>query len=53
MLFRSIAGYLGRGDAADVALTRFAEAYAQQNARDYSALRDAVDGGHLPAEADL
>jgi uncharacterized protein (DUF2252 family) len=49
----AIAGYLGRGDAADVALTRFAEAYAQQNARDYSALRDAVDGGHLPAEADL
>jgi uncharacterized protein (DUF2252 family) len=48
----AIAGYLGSGDAADVALTRFAEVYAQQNARDYAALRDAVDGGRVQAEVD-
>jgi uncharacterized protein (DUF2252 family) len=48
----AIAGYLGSGDAADVALTRFAELYAQQNARDYAALRDAVDDGRVPAAVD-
>ncbi|MDT5092048.1 MAG: hypothetical protein QOH60_1411 [Mycobacterium sp.] len=35
----AIAGYLGRTDAADVALAQFAEAYADQNDRDYAALR--------------
>jgi uncharacterized protein (DUF2252 family) len=49
----AIAGYLGSSDAADVALTRFAEAYAQQNARDYAALRDAVDAGRVSAQQDL
>jgi uncharacterized protein (DUF2252 family) len=49
----AIAGYLGSGDAADVALTRFAEVYAQQNARDYAALREAVDSHRVTAESDL
>jgi uncharacterized protein (DUF2252 family) len=49
----AIAGYLGRSAAADVALTRFAEVYARQNARDYAALRDAADCGRVPAEVDL
>jgi thiamine monophosphate kinase len=49
----AIAGYLGTSDAADVALTRFAEVYAQQNARDYVALRDAVEGGRVLAQPDL
>jgi uncharacterized protein (DUF2252 family) len=49
----AIAGYLGSSDAADVALTRFAEVYAEQNARDYASLRDAVDGGRVSAQAHL
>ncbi|HME80192.1 MAG TPA: DUF2252 domain-containing protein [Mycobacterium sp.] len=46
----AIAGYLGSGDAADTALTRFAEAYAEQNERDYAALREAVRSGRVAAE---
>jgi uncharacterized protein (DUF2252 family) len=38
----AIAGYLGSGDQADIAFTEFAEAYADQNERDYAALREAV-----------
>ena len=38
----AIASYLGKGDAAISALARFAEAYAEQNERDYAALREAV-----------
>ena len=46
----AIAGYLGSGDVADVALTRFAEAYARQNERDYAALREAVASGRVSAD---
>jgi thiamine monophosphate kinase len=46
----AIAGYLGGGDAADIALTLFAEAYADQNQRDHAALRDAVADGRIVAE---
>jgi uncharacterized protein (DUF2252 family) len=49
----AIAGYLGSGDVADIALARFAEAYAGQNERDYAALREAVAGGRVTAETDL
>jgi uncharacterized protein (DUF2252 family) len=49
----AIAGYLGSGDAADIAFTRFAEAYARQNERDYAALRDAVASGRVAAAPDL
>ncbi len=49
----AIAGYLGSGDAADIAFTRFAEAYARQNERDYATLREAVASGRVTAEADL
>jgi uncharacterized protein (DUF2252 family) len=49
----AIAGYLGGGDAADIAFTRFAVAYARQNERDYAALREAVDSGRVTAEPDL
>ena len=37
----AIAAYLGNSDEADIALARFAEAYADQNDRDYAALREA------------
>jgi thiamine monophosphate kinase len=49
----AIAGYLGGGDAADIAFTRFAEAYAGQNERDYAALHEAVATGRVAAELDL
>jgi uncharacterized protein (DUF2252 family) len=45
----TIAGYLGSGDAADVAFTQFAETYALQNQRDYEALREAVADGRVAA----
>jgi hypothetical protein len=48
----AIAGYLGGSDAADIALARFAEVYAQQNARDYAALREAVATGRVAADTD-
>lgn len=46
----AMAAYLGRGDSFDRALTTFAEAYADQNERDYRALLDAVRAGRLRAE---
>ena len=49
----AIAGYLGSGDAADIAFTRFAEAYARQNERDYAALREAVASGRVAAKPGL
>ena len=47
----AIAGYLGSGDRFDRALATFAEAYADQNERDYAALQRAVDDGRVAAEA--
>ncbi len=49
----AIAGYLGRGEVADIAFTRFAELYAEQNERDYAALREAVASGRVASEPDL
>ena len=49
----AIASYLGGGDSFDRALASFAETYADQNERDYSALRDAVSSGRLTAEMGL
>jgi uncharacterized protein (DUF2252 family) len=36
----AIASYLGKGEAFDKALARFAEAYADQNERDYQAVKE-------------
>jgi uncharacterized protein (DUF2252 family) len=47
----AISGYLGKGDAFGKALGRFATSYADQNARDHSALVQAVKDGRVPAEA--
>jgi len=44
----AIASYLGSGDAADITLTRFAGAYAEQNEGDYAALRAAAASNRLP-----
>jgi uncharacterized protein (DUF2252 family) len=45
----AIAAYLGNGPAFDVAIAQFAEAYADQNERDYEAFTQAVQRGELPA----
>ena len=49
----AIASYLGAGDSFDRALASFAEAYADQNERDYGALRKAVASGRVAAETGL
>jgi uncharacterized protein (DUF2252 family) len=46
----AISSYLGRGDSFDRALSAFAEAYADQNERDYRALQDAVASGRVRSE---
>jgi uncharacterized protein (DUF2252 family) len=48
-----IASYLGRGDRFDRAIAEFAEAYADQNERDYAVMREAVDAGTIIAQADV
>jgi uncharacterized protein (DUF2252 family) len=49
----AIAAYLGRGEAFDRALAAFAEAYADQNERDYAEMRAAVDAGTIAAQVDV
>jgi hypothetical protein len=44
-----IAGYLGKGDRFDRAVTRFAVRYANQTRRDHGALREAVARGRIAA----
>ncbi len=46
----AIAAYLGRGDSFDRALSDFAEAYADQNERDFAAVVEAVDSGRIKTE---
>ncbi|MGI5452046.1 DUF2252 domain-containing protein [Streptomyces sp. CA-249302] len=46
----AISAYLGRSDRFDGALVRFAQSYADQNERDFEALRAAVDSGRVAAE---
>jgi len=47
-----IGAYLGAGTAFDEALAAFAETYADQNDRDYDALRQAVAEGRVEAAAE-
>jgi uncharacterized protein (DUF2252 family) len=46
-----ISGYLGRSDAFDESLRRFARAYADQTERDYAALAKGVKSGRIRTEA--
>ena len=46
----AIAAYLGKGDAFDQAIARFAAAYADRNDRDFEAFQKAVRLGRLEAE---
>jgi uncharacterized protein (DUF2252 family) len=48
----AIAAYLGGGDVFDRAIAEFADAYADQNDRDYRALQEAVAVGRVPAAPD-
>jgi hypothetical protein len=45
----AIGAYLGSGESFDKAIAEFAEAYADQNDRDYSALLEAIDSGRVEA----
>jgi hypothetical protein len=49
----AIAAYLGSGTTFDTAAAAFADAYSDQNERDYRAVRAAVTGGRIPMEAGL
>jgi uncharacterized protein (DUF2252 family) len=43
----AIAAYLGKSDTFDTAIAGFAETYADQNERDYEALKAAADAGKI------
>jgi hypothetical protein len=45
-----IAGYLGKSDAFDTAIGKFATAYADQTERDFETFENAVKSGRLAAE---
>jgi uncharacterized protein (DUF2252 family) len=49
----AIASYLGRRDVFDRAVLAFSEAYAEQNERDFAALRDAEASGRVTADHTL
>ena len=49
----AISAYLGSNDTFDRALASFAETYADQNERDYAALKAAADSSRITVEAGL
>jgi uncharacterized protein (DUF2252 family) len=49
----AISSYLGNSDTFDRAIAQFAETYADQNERDYAALKTAVEVGRVHAEFGL
>jgi uncharacterized protein (DUF2252 family) len=49
----AIAAYLGGGTTFDEAIADFAEAYADQNERDYEAMMAAVEAGRLEVESGI
>jgi uncharacterized protein (DUF2252 family) len=49
----ALAAYLGGSDAFDQAIADFAETYADQNERDYTALQGAVKDGRAKATTDI
>lgn len=46
----AIAAYVGKSDSLDVAIARFASAYADQNDRDYARMREAVEDGRIKVQ---
>jgi uncharacterized protein (DUF2252 family) len=49
----AIASYLGKSDVFDRAIAAFAETYADQNEKDYDALRHAAESGRVTAQTGL
>jgi len=49
----AISAYLGTSNVFDRAIADFAEAYADQNERDYEALREAADSGRIEVQTGL
>jgi len=49
----AIASYLGKSNVFDQAIATFAQTYADQNERDYQALKGAVGSGRLQAQTGL
>jgi hypothetical protein len=49
----AIAAYMGSADVFDRAIAAFAEAYAEQNERDYTALLEAIRSGRVKATTGL
>jgi uncharacterized protein (DUF2252 family) len=49
----AIAAYLGSSDSFDQAILAFSQAYAEQNQRDYEALKAAASAGRIPVETGL
>jgi hypothetical protein len=49
----AIASYLGKSDVFDQAIATFAETYADQNERDYNALKQAIQSGRINAQTGL
>jgi uncharacterized protein (DUF2252 family) len=49
----AIASYLGKGDTFDRAIADFSELYADQNERDYKALKDAAAAGRVEVTSGL
>lgn len=47
----AIAAYMGKSDTFTKAITRFAEAYADQAEADYAVFREAIDSGKLSSRA--
>ena len=48
----AIASYLGKGDAFDEAMARFAESYADQNERDFERVAAAAESGEILVEGE-
>ena len=46
----AISGYVGKSDALDASLARFAAAYADQTESDFQILRAAAKNGRIPVE---
>jgi hypothetical protein len=46
----AISGYIGKSEALDAALARFAAAYADRTEKDFDMLRAAAKSGRIPVE---
>ena len=44
-----LSGYMGKSDTFDVAISKFAIAYANQNEKDYATFKKAIESGRLEA----